>query len=109
MTITKKERRFLKRIMKKEIARKSHGDRYAVALQDKPRRIGDYDSYTEYGFYEPGDYTDEEITEFLNDEYRIPAWFSPYDCTGRAFTVLLDWHRNPCGWISFRHIVGIDV
>ena len=108
---TNREKRFLKRLMKKEIERRSHGDRYSVSLQDKARCLVKRDDYgyTEYGFYEPGIYTDEEIQEFLDNEYRIPAWNSQYDCTGREFTVLLDFHRNPCGWISFRHVVGIDL
>lgn len=106
----KEVRKFLKNLGKGEVKRRSHGDRYAMSLQDEPRRIArDYDSFVEYGFYEADGYTDEEITEFLDEEYRIPHYCSPYDCTGKAFTMFLEWHRNPCGLISFRHTVGYDV
>lgn len=108
--LSKKDRRFLKRLCKKEIARKSHGDRYAVPLHERVR-VGkaDYEGYTEYGFYEDNGETDEEIRDFLNEEYRIPFHYEAWDCTGKPFTCWITFHRNPCGWISFQHVVGYDV
>ena len=76
----------------------------------------DYESYTEYGFLsfssgKPLDgnkYTDEEIREFIDDS-MVMRIYSPYDCTGKLFTVWIEWHRNPSGLISYRHRVGLDV
>ena len=107
----KEVRKFLKNMGKKDIERRSHGDRYAVSLFEGPRRIAkDYDSCVEYGFIVDGDdCTDEEIKEFLDENVRIPHYCSPYDCTGKAFTMFLEWHRNPCGLVSFRHTIGRDI
>lgn len=76
----------------------------------------DYEAYTEYGFLsnykgEPLDgieYTDEDIREFIDDNMRMRI-YSPYDCTGKLFTMWVEWHRNPSGLISYRHRVGLDV
>ena len=67
----------------------------------------DYESWLEYGFFEAGDMTDEEIQEYV-DEMEIHI-YSPYDCTGKVFTQWITWHRNPCGLISVIHKKSIDV
>ena len=106
----KEVRKFLKNLGKGEVKRRSHGDRYAVSLQNEPRRIAkDYDSCAEYGFIEADGCTDGEIREWLDENVRIPHYCSPYDCTGKAFTMFLDWHRNPCGLVSYKHTIGYDV
>ena len=108
------ERRLLKRI-------NNQGEPYEVRPLTARGRVrwdeGDYcDSYTEYGFLssssgKPLDgnkYTDEEIREFIDDS-MVMRIYSPYDCTGKAFTVGVDWHRNPSGLISYKHYIGFDV
>ena len=52
--------------------------------------------------------TDDEIQEFV-DECMTVRIYSDYDCTGRPFTRWVDWHRNPCGLISYVHAMAIDV
>jgi hypothetical protein len=74
------------------------------------------DTYIEYGFLsnykgQPingNEYTDDEVRDFIEDGY-IMRINSPYDCTGKLFTMQFDWHRNPSGLISYRHMVGRDV
>ena len=67
----------------------------------------DDEYWTEYGFLSGTDYSDEEVREIIDEmRYRI---CSPYDCTGKPFTMWIDWHRNPSGLISFVHRVGLDV
>ena len=64
-------------------------------------------NWTEYGFFEAEGLTDEEIQEYV-DGMREEI-HSLYDCTGREFTLWIEWHRNPCGWISVIHRKGLDV
>lgn len=77
------------------------------SLADRKRSLGDWDSWTEYGFLR-GDYSDEEMQEFV-DSIRIRPHYSAYDCTGEAFTICISWHRNPSGLISIVHHIGLDV
>lgn len=78
------------------------------SLQDDWHRIYNEqgDSWQEFGFFEPGDMTDEEIDEWV--EGMREYVHSPYDCSGEVFTLWLHWYRNPCGWISVIHGKGID-
>ena len=69
----------------------------------------DGDCWTEYGLCELSDeYTDMEIEKYLYEELALKI-FSPYDCTGTAFTMWINWHRNPNGMISIIHHKGLDV
>lgn len=52
--------------------------------------------------------TDDDIREFV-DECMMVRIYSDYDCTGRPFTRWIDWHRNPCGLISYVHAMALDV
>lgn len=54
------------------------------------------------------DLTDEDIDEWFEGHMAIRI-HSDYDCTGRAYTQWIDWHRNPDGSISYVHQVGLDV
>lgn len=81
---------------------------------------GDGESWSYYGFVmgeEFSDWYDAETTAELTDS-DIAEWFedhmavriySDYDCTGRAFTQGIDWHRNPDGSISYVHHMALDV
>lgn len=82
-------------------------DRLEHSLADRKRIHGVWDSWTEYGFL-CGDYSDEEMQEFV-DSIRIRPHYSAYDCTGEAFTICISWHRNPSGLISIVHHIGLDV
>lgn len=95
----------------KKFNKQKHKTRPVLSLQDESHYLSDGDyygaGYTEFGFYEVGEMTDEEIQEEVDDmreEIR-----SPYDCTGRRFTQWITWHRNPNGLVSVVHKFGIDV
>lgn len=73
-----------------------------------PDIIYDYDTeiQTEWDAYL--DLTDSEINEWINDNMEVRI-FSDYDCTGKPFTVSINWHRNPCGLISYVHNMALDI
>lgn len=79
------------------------------SLQDDWHVIYDEDGegWTEYGFFSAEGLTDEEINEYV--EGMRAEIRSPYDCTGKAFTMWIDWHRNPDTSISVIHRLGLDV
>ena len=68
----------------------------------------DWESLYKYGFIKGSEtWTDDEIKEWIEDEWcRI---YSPYDCTGKLFTVNIYWHRNPNGVVSYKHWMSVDV
>lgn len=103
-----KQREIIKRIIKKN---SNQGEaREALPLTDAAR-VGysdDCDNWVEYGFLKGKDYSDDEVREILDEAVRYNI-YSPYDCTGKAFTLWIDWHRNPSGLISYVHHVGLDV
>ena len=83
-----------------------------LPLTEKPR-CGNYEDeyYSEYGFLPQNTaaWSDDEIREYIDEYIRIPSWWSPYDCTGKPLTCWIDWHRNPCGLVSYVHRIGLDV
>lgn len=96
----------MKRAAKKALNR---GETICPTLTEEARVRYSYDDefWTEYGFLSGTDYSDDEVCEIIDDmRYRI---CSPYDCTGKPFTMWIDWHRNPTGLISYVHRVGLDV
>lgn len=100
-------RRFLKKWNNQRPARE------VLPLMDEERYGNcseDGENYTEYGFLAEkySKFTDDEVNEFLNEFMKLEIR-SPYDCTGQRFTLWIDWHRNPCGLISYQHRIGIDV
>lgn len=115
-TAEKAFHKFLKAYGKRKVAESSRGDQYAVSLSEKPRRIcdrNDYDSYYEYGIYELDEeqeqMTDAELGKEIYECFRIPFQYEAWDCTGKPFTEYINWHRNPCGYVSIVHCIGIDV
>lgn len=113
-------KRLLRRLVKQELAGKR--DRLTHGLIDgrlHERYRYDFDGVTAYGFVNNGDFVYQynvESTDQLTDD-EIDEWFdrcmaahinSPYDCTGRLFTFYIDWHRNPCGAISYVHRMVYD-
>lgn len=112
-------RRYYKGVAKKRNANKE--DRLAWSLMDSERFVSDPDGgCTYYGFIIGEDFadtydvettfdlTDEEIREWINSHMWISN-YSPYDCTGEEFTCWIDWHRNPCGVISYVHRTALDI
>lgn len=110
----KEVRRTYKKIIAERVRKESVGDPYQISLMVKPRKFAKlYDGYIEYGLYELDEdqksLSDQELQELVYDEFAIPEWHSPYDCTGRPFTEFISVHRNPCGLVSIVHHVGYDV
>lgn len=110
----KEVRRTYKKIMAERVRKESVGDPYQISLMVKPRKFAKlYDGYIEYGMYELDEdqksLSDQELQELVYDEFAIPEWHSPYDCTGRPFTEFISVHRNPCGLVSIVHHIGYDV
>lgn len=104
--------KFMKKLLKDWYKRKhrGNGDVLDGSLLNEPRLAYDErdDGCTEFGFLsERTDLTDEEIEEMVEDmTLRI---FSLYDCTGKYFTKWIHTYRNPCGLVSYVHVMGLDV
>ena len=110
----KEVRKTYKKIIAERVRKESVGDPYQISLMVKPRKFAKlYDGYIEYGIYELDEdqksLSDQELQELVYDEFAIPEWHSPYDCTGRPFTEFISVHRNPCGLVSIVHHIGYDV
>lgn len=69
----------------------------------------DGDGWKEYGYFDGSGMTDDEVREYIDENIRVRPPYSPYDCTGRAFTWLVDWHRNPSGLISYINRMTLDL
>ena len=105
-------RKFLRRCAKTQMHNLK--DPYKVSLMESPRKgNGSYDGYVEYGLYELSEeqkrMTEQELRDEIYEAFAIPVWHSPYDCTGKAFTEYINFHKNPCGLVSIIHHVGYDV
>ena len=110
----KEVRKMFKKILAERVRKESSIDPYQISLKENSRKfVKLYDGYIEYGFRklydEERSMSDQELEKLVYDEYAIPEWHSPYDCTGRPFTEFISVHRNPCGLISIIHHVGYDV
>lgn len=110
----KEVRRTFKKVVSERVLKESVGDPYQISLMVKPRKfVKLYDGCIEYGIYELDEdqksLSDQELQELVYDEFAIPEWHSPYDCTGRPFTEFISVHRNPCGLVSIVHHIGYDV
>lgn len=87
------------------------GDTICPALTEEARARydDDGDGWMEYGYFNGAGMTDDEVREYLDEYIRVRPPYSPYDCTGRAFTWMLDWHRNPSGLISYINHMTLDL
>ena len=65
--------------------------------------------WVQYGYFDGTHMTDADVREYINENIRVRPPYSPYDCTGREFTWLIDWHRNPSGLISYRNHMTLDI
>lgn len=110
-------RRVIKAWWKNEQRRRSRGigDQYSVSLMEKPRKMADPsndEGWLEYGIYELDEeqsgMSDDELDREIWDTFKIPFRYEAWDCTGKPFTSGIHWHRNPCGFISVIHHIGID-
>lgn len=80
------------------------------SLMESEHIVADPDApeyWSVFGFVDPEDATDEEIQDYFDDMRVVIN--SPYDCTGRAFTSSLTWHRNPSGLVSYVHRMAVDI
>lgn len=123
MSLSTRTKKLWKKLVKDgRLGRRSRPDRLAHSLMDGrycERCIADRDGVTYYGFLSGDDFTfyyDVDTVDDLTDE-EIDEWFeenmkvricSPFDCTGKLFTWVIDWHRNPCGAISYVHKMVYD-
>lgn len=107
MILDKKEKRIIKKMFKQPQWRG------IPSLMDE-ERLGGFnesgDNFSLFGFLPEkfSKYSDAEIRELLNDLMREEI-YSPYDCTGKRFSRWINFHRNPCGRISYVHRLGVDV
>lgn len=95
----------------RRIEKRAHKGKPRVieSLINNPRFYDeDSESFYEY-WLEDGmeDWTDEEIKQYADD--MIERIYSPWDCTGKRFTIYIHYHRNPSGLVSFVHYFGIDI
>ena len=105
-TISKTRARRLARLMYEAENRREREQIKAPLYACDRVRYNDDDTRTEYGFFVGTGWTDDEIKEELElMKYEIN---SPYDCTGRPYTIIIKWHRNPSGLISYVHWIGYD-
>lgn len=84
-----------------------------LSIQDETRTIAPREADYDYGcwqvsIFEAEGLSDDEIQEYV-DGMRIEPAFPAWDCSGLAFTSYISWHRNPCGWISVVHRIGVDL
>lgn len=106
----KKFRKAMKRAYKNMVPRHYCPVDTTASIQDHEVVItdpNDSELWYRVGMFDPMDDTDEELQEWF-DEMRIVI-NSDYDCTGRAFTRYISWHRNPNGMVSYVHALGLDV
>lgn len=98
----------VKRAAKKAL---NSGEAVFPPLMEQARIHEDYDDdhWIEYGYFNGAGKTDDEVREYIDEYIRVRPPYSMYDCTGRAFTWLVDWHRNPSGLISYRNHMALDV
>lgn len=110
--LSKKVKRRIAKVVCESYRHRNETIPYSVSLLDERRTHWDEDGQgcKEYGFLEADDATDEEIHCWLHDNLaRRVNWPAQWDCSGQLFTISIDWHRNPCGYISFVHTMGVDV
>lgn len=107
----------VKRIISKgyKDTHRGQSDKLVCSLGVRPRSRTEEngEDWVEYGFtqIDPEDAalaTDAEIDEWF-EECMAVRIHSDHDCTGRAFTRFIDWHRNPDGRISYVHHMALDI
>lgn len=81
-------------------------ERWRGIMDDECGEFG-YD-YRIFPTENPDDWTDDDIEEYIRCEVGYPPINSPYDCTGRRFTMWTNWSRQPIG-IVMVHRWGLDV
>lgn len=107
----KAQRGIFKRILRKAY---NQGMPCGVSpLTESPRiryeDAGGYGEYwKEYGFFNGAGMSDDDIREYIDENIRVRI-YSPYDCTGEAFTMWIWWHRNPSGLVSYINNMALDV
>lgn len=98
----------VKRIYRETLRAVQSEDRFSRGLMQGAVRIRydeDEEGATEYRILK-GSYTPHEISEIVDREWTRIS--SPYDCTGRIFTVDIHAAMTPAGLV-FIHRTGLDV
>ena len=115
VVLTREQEKILRRTLKR-IYKLDHSTSYDVwdaPLTDAPRSFYDPvnpdDGWVQYGYFDGTNKTDVDVREYIDEYIRVRPPYSAYDCTGRPFTAWIDWHRNPCGLISYINHMRLDV
>lgn len=98
----------VRRMYREELRKVQSDDRLRLGLRDGVVRVRydeDGEGSTEYGILK-GSYTPHEIQELVDENWMTIR--SPYDCTGRTFTVDIHARQTPAGLV-FIHRMGLDV
>ena len=61
---------------------------------------GEWDSFWRKIFFEGEHWTEEEIREFIDDNW-VSCKLGPYDCTGQRFTWAIDCFNVPSGVVCY--------
>lgn len=109
--LTREQEKIWRKILKMDYKRNHGGMPREIKPLTKEHRIRaeeDGESWMEYGFFKGAGLTDDEVREHIDSEIRYVV-YSLYDCTGQPTTHWVDWHRNPCGLISYINHCGLDI
>lgn len=107
MELTKQQKRSIGRVFAK--AKQWKKDPLANSIRREWRHSYSKDGEEVYA-YTIFDYLAHESDEYINkfvEDYRIRI-NSPYDCTGKMFTMFLHWSRQPAGVVVV-HEMGYDI
>lgn len=103
-------RHLFRRVYKERGWRRADRLRIPMSVHPRVRVDEDGEGWREYGII-PADLVNEaegDIDGWLWSLFGVEI-HSPYDCTGMPFTVMIDWHLNPDGSVSFVHWMSLDV
>lgn len=112
--LTATTKKYIKRVYKKNA--KQGEDRLAYGLTQADRAVPYGEGYASFGYL-----TEEDVAEAANvfgdgddglrkwfEDARVLRVHSSHDCSGEPFTKWFTLHVNPCGVVSFTHVVGYD-
>lgn len=63
----------------------------------------DWDGGTEYSILPDNGESEEAFEEWAKEQFELPPICSPYDCTGKAFTLYIHVKRTPAGFVVVHH------
>lgn len=107
---TKRVRHLFRRVFRERVDLLTDPLRFPISTFSRRRYDEDGEGWRDYGII-PSDLVHEaegDIDGWLWSLFGVEI-NSPYDCTGRPFTMMIDWHLNPDGSVSFVHWMSLDV